>query len=1248
MTPFEELRGRLIEMFNTGDPASLLDPSVVAQAAELGQRAEQRPGELLLLGLVHWYRGIALPLAEADDDLIAAVTVFERLGGDMPGPIHIALSAGTELTPGTGTDPGDDEDQGDELDHADRLAGVLLRYGQRTGEARYLDQAVRLLKRLAQSATDDERPRDYANLAIGLRTRYERSGNISDLSESVQTARQAVELTPTDSPERANRLLTLGYALQDTFELTDALPDLDAAVEAIQSSVTATPIGDPIRAARLSGLGNVLLTRAERTGSEQDLEEAIAACQASVDLHDAAASAACWTNLGNALLARTERTGSAQDLHHAVEAHRAAVELASADERPPCLSNLGDALALRFERARDVVDLNAAIEAGATAVELLPADHPLRIVALSNLSALYHTRFRQTGDPADLDSAIDLARSAVEATPNPRSSGLTHLGSALLTRFQRTGRMADLDDAVAAAHDAVHALPAGHPDLPACLSNLGNVLKVRFERTGMADDLDTAIAAGRSAVAATRSDDPSRANFLSNFGNTLQTRHEAIGALADLDEAIAACEAAARAALDDSERPGYLCNLGTALLTRFEATGQRADLDAAVDAHYAAVEACESDSPYRATLLSNVCLALRHRFEAGGDSADLMGAITAGRQAVQLMSDQNPERADVLDNLGLALLTEAESCADEAAVAAFGAAIDTLAAALAATPKDHPSSAGRLLNLGGALYARYALTKSVDDLAAASARFQAGAEVETSPVWHRGQCARGWGDAAGQAGDWNTSTVAYRLALELVERMTDRSLHRRDQEWHLVRLPGLGCDAAAVELHRDHADQALAMLEQGRCVLLGRSLLARSELDRLSESHPALAERLAAIDRELDLDLDHDTTTPADVPAMVDRRHRLAVDRHEILADIRSREGFEQFQLPPTDELTRVRGPVVAVNVSSHRSDALILAEGGVEQVRLDGVTEDELAEQTRRLQHAVDLNRGGTRADMLKVLGWLWDTIAEPVLQVLLSHSAGRPQSAELPRVWWLPTGQLVFHPLHAAGHYRGSALVSAMDSVVSSYIPSIRALVHRGGRPDVVRPGPDSVVVGVRHTAVPGQRDLLEAEAEATAIASLLGTDVLLTGVNATRDSFLAAMPSARCAHLACHALGDAAEPSRSSLLLSDQALRVAEISGLHLTKAELAYLSACGTARGDERLPDEAVHLSAAFLLAGFTHVIGSLWSVPDDLARQTAVTVYTGLSRELPVARAVHQSARRSRDAEPEANPRLWAGLVHLGP
>lgn len=83
------------------------------------------------------------------------------------------------------------------------------------------------------------------------------------------------------------------------------------------------------------------------------------------------------------------------------------------------------------------------------------------------------------------------------------------------------------------------------------------------------------------------------------------------------------------------------------------------------------------------------------------------------------------------------------------------------------------------------------------------------------------------------------------------------------------------------------------------------------------------------------------------------------------------------------------------------------------------------------------------------------------------------------------------------------------------------------------------------------------------------------------------------------------------------------------------------------------DEMLHLTAAFLLAGYANVVGTLWPVDDQAAASLTDAFYTALTsggNRPPLAacaaRALHRATVAGRDAKPD-DPRLWAAHIHVG-
>jgi hypothetical protein len=133
-------------------------------------------------------------------------------------------------------------------------------------------------------------------------------------------------------------------------------------------------------------------------------------------------------------------------------------------------------------------------------------------------------------------------------------------------------------------------------------------------------------------------------------------------------------------------------------------------------------------------------------------------------------------------------------------------------------------------------------------------------------------------------------------------------------------------------------------------------------------------------------------------------------------------------RLPALDLLAAAAaGPVVVVAVSEFGTYALIVTATGVrEPVMLAGLTPEVVYERVVRFLTALEDLRSASgprevvaaEKRLADILGWLWDTVAGPVLDRL--GITGPPGEGEpWPRLWWCPSGLLSFLPLHAAGHH-------------------------------------------------------------------------------------------------------------------------------------------------------------------------------------------------------------------------------------
>jgi CHAT domain-containing protein len=153
-----------------------------------------------------------------------------------------------------------------------------------------------------------------------------------------------------------------------------------------------------------------------------------------------------------------------------------------------------------------------------------------------------------------------------------------------------------------------------------------------------------------------------------------------------------------------------------------------------------------------------------------------------------------------------------------------------------------------------------------------------------------------------------------------------------------------------------------------------------------------------------------------------------------------------------------------------------------------------------------------------------------------------------------------------------------------------------------------------------------------------------------NATYDRVTGALLDHPWAHFACHGESDFEHPSMSHLLLADHLdhpFTVLDVARLRLDHADLAFLSACSTARTGAALADEAIHLAAAFQLAGYRHVVATLWPVGDRWALKVAQGVYSALGTDASnTAAALHRATRRLRAILPD-RPSSWAAHLYNG-
>jgi CHAT domain-containing protein len=178
-----------------------------------------------------------------------------------------------------------------------------------------------------------------------------------------------------------------------------------------------------------------------------------------------------------------------------------------------------------------------------------------------------------------------------------------------------------------------------------------------------------------------------------------------------------------------------------------------------------------------------------------------------------------------------------------------------------------------------------------------------------------------------------------------------------------------------------------------------------------------------------------------------------------------------------------------------------------------------------------------------------------------------------------------------------------------------------------------------------------------EVRAVAAAFGPHATaIVGPKATETWFKQMAGEYDVIHFATHGFFNKSNPLFSGVQLepdaqNDGRLEVYEILGLRL-RAQLVTLSACETALGSgyfTEIPagDEFVGLTRAFLSAGASTVIASLWEVNDSSTARLMQSLYRKVSQESPsVSLAMAQRSMLHGDRDHQ-HPYYWSAFLVVG-
>ncbi|VDB91747.1 unnamed protein product [Peniophora sp. CBMAI 1063] len=956
---------------------------------------------------------------------------------------------------------------------------------------------------------------------------------------------------------------------------------------------------------------------------------------------------------GMELYERFDRYGDIQDIEDSITKLHLVNELTPIPhpQKPLRLESLGISLRARYLRMGRSEDLELAINTAQLALDLTPEGHPHMPFRLNNLAAYMNDRYTRYGDPEDMERAIENEERALTMTPEGHDSlhlRISNFAGSLVDRYRRHGELQDLERSITLRRQALELTPDGHPAKPMRLADLAVSLEHRYGRHGELEDLEQLIALRQEALDLTPDGHPDKLERLANLAVSLLARYRRHGELEDLERSITLRQQALNLTPDGHpDNPRRLAALAVSFGERYRRHGELDDLERTIALLQQALDITPAGHPDKPERLASLAVSFGDRYRRHGELEDLERSVTLNRQAADLAPDGHPDTVEWLYALAYWLrvrflrqpskpgFESTVTCYMESAMFPLGNPVERLRSALECVSFLSQSPT-------------FASSESL--LSAHACIFQILPEV----VW-----------------------LGY-------------AVDRRYEESAKLCIIINQSVATAVRLFSLH--QAVEWLEAGRSLVWSQILSLRAPLDDLREQYPALADDLDEILCKLQRSVHAsrsssrtssdatDSSSPSVTANTAADEHRmLVIDYNKILADVRKCTGFENFLQPSKFDgflpvLKHIDGPVVFINVHSSSCDALALfPNGNIECIPLTALTEDEARGLEKAwitsLYYANARERGVVSWERIRlvdrknslghVLARLWELVVHPILEALklirnMSETTGR-----LPHVTWCPTGPLTRLPLHAAGIYDETEGLGqhAFDHVVSSYTPSLSALLRCQQGPNDLSLYPKVLVV--TQPATPGYAPLACTQNERARLATVL-PDCARTSLDdkdATVERTLEAMCEHPWVHLACHGSQMIADPLSSSFALYDGPVTLQALMGTVSKNAELAFLSACQTAAGDEKNPEESVHLAAGMLAVGFKGVIATMWSIWDNDApiiveayykrlleirkSGTVAPGYTG------AAYALHDAVKVLRDHVGEENFVKWAPFVHFG-
>lgn len=650
------------------------------------------------------------------------------------------------------------------------------------------------------------------------------------------------------------------------------------------------------------------------------------------------------------------------------------------------LDGLGDGYYHRYARTKAMPDLEKAVRRFRESLDT-PPSHPLdQMSRLAEVRAKYSEQYPETS--GCMTGEIDLA------------AQLQALAIGYHVRFSETRSLLDRDQthlnrALQLYQESLANTPEHHHDRIPRLSNLGVGYYVKYCATRDVMYLDRATELFQQCLDTTPIEHPDRALRLYKLATIHEARYQETESVEDINTEIRYLgECLDRLPNDDSYRPSCLRALGMGRYRRYQELNTLRDLDTSIELFQESLYATPMDHPDRASRLYDLGAGYHDRYNETRSDTDLDKAIELFEESLENTPTHHHDQTSRVRSLGQAYrirYLKKDSVTDlDKAICLFEKFLEQI-------PADHSDRAARLNDLAAVYNDRYQMNSIRFDLDKAILLLREALNHSPSPTPDRLVAGKILLYIHAELEAWEEAHEFAKTAVHLVPSVVPRLLGAAHKQSLLSQDAGLASHATAATLNAGkQAFDAVRLLEIGRGVISGLFYEMAADVAKLLSAHPALGERFIKLKEQLEVPA---ASSPSQVMQQQDLRQSLPsiMDKLEgldgapqtpaeqsyigsqldkLIVEIRTQPGFENFLLASSEEEMRTaarHGPIVAINVSEFRCDAILIEHRRIWSLCLPLLNLDEIQLKTQQAS-----------LDRPETLEWLWDVVASPVLEAL------------------------------------------------------------------------------------------------------------------------------------------------------------------------------------------------------------------------------------------------------------------------